>query len=525
MGSVRFLLRDQSIARLQHNHDLDCAELSSRSCKTLVEQSLFSTLRAKEQTKLASKRHAAIEVRRRSAQGALVLRLEESSVLIPEDLLTIVHLLASITNLAGSACYFQRLWNWGSALMGSGCSVASIVTWLDLARVSHNHFESLFSFDRFHTEGSLASTHKKELERQQQENAMFALRMFAFSPLCYAVAAIFYFDGVTENIWALRFASLLFLIGSYALIIGCLSGSMTTDHSTSRFMLRSNAVIQQVTVLSCSFFLLSAVINVNNIFFLSVDDANFMFAKYPTHIGSLGGTIAGSLFVVNSLFIEWAKRHDRQSADRESKKLVAALPLDKQRLIYAWHGRVVKRMEKDRLETPAYKVSIEEGGRGLQRFPGFSTIRRIQLQRAEQDASGSSRLSRFSNRFSNRVSNRLSSGPRWSTMGPMRSNGASGTNGSMRTASNSMMCSLSNRALPNIVELDTVHIKANEEEEEASSPGGLTPIVTVRPSSRPRTRRSTHGLAYGRAQIEAAVCARSSSVPSQRSNPPSDGEE
>ena len=103
MGSVRFLLRDQSIARLQRDHDLDCAELSSRSCKTLVEQSLFSTLRAKEQTKLASKRHAAIEVRRRSARGALVLRLEESSVLIPEDLLTIVHLLASITNLAGSA--------------------------------------------------------------------------------------------------------------------------------------------------------------------------------------------------------------------------------------------------------------------------------------------------------------------------------------------------------------------------------------------------------------------------------------
>ena len=182
-------------------------------------------------------------------------------------------------------------------------------------------------------------------------------------------------------------------------------------------------------------------------------------------------------------------------------------------------------LEKDRLETPAYKVSIEEGGRGLQRFPGFSTIRRIQLQRAEQDASGSSRLSRFSNRVSNRVSNRLSSGPRRSTLGPTRSNGASGTNGPMCTASNSTMCPLSNRSLPNIVELDTVHIEVNEEEEEASSPGGLTPIVAVRPYSRPRTRRSTHDLAYGRAQIEAAVCARSSSVPSQRSNPPSDGEE
>ena len=84
------------------------------------------------------------------------------------------------------------------------------------------------------------------------------------------------------------------------------------------------------------------------------------------------------------------------------------------------------------------------------------------------------------------------------------------------------------------VELDTVHIEAKGEEEEASSPSGPTPIMrvrrpsysrlaappAVRPSPRPRTRRTTHDLAYGRARIEAAVvCATSSSVPSQRSPP------
>ena len=96
---------------------------------------------------------------------------------------------------------------------------------------------------------------------------------------------------------------------------------------------------------------------------------------------------------------------------------------------------------------------------------------------------------------------------------------------------------------PKIVELDSVYVEANGADEEASSPGGPTPIVRVRrpsysrfaappaalpssrprtrrathdlysrlaappaapPSSRPRTRRATHDLAYGRARIEGA---------------------
>ena len=83
---------------------------------------------------------------------------------------------------------------------------------------------------------------------------------------------------------------------------------------------------------------------------------------------------------------------------------------------------------------------------------------------------------------------------------------------------------------PKIVELDSVYVEANGADEEASSPGGPTSIVRVRrpsysrlaappaarPSSRPRTRRPTHDLAYGRARIEAAMPAQSSSVPSHR---------
>ena len=78
--------------------------------------------------------------------------------------------------------------------------------------------------------------------------------------------------------------------------------------------------------------------------------------------------------------------------------------------------------------------------------------------------------------------------------------------------------------------LDSICIVANGGEE-ASSNGGptlisralrpsysrLTAPSAVRPSSRPRSRRPSHDLAFGRVRVEATVS--SSSVPSQRSNP------
>ena len=77
-------------------------------------------------------------------------------------------------------------------------------------------------------------------------------------------------------------------------------------------------------------------------------------------------------------------------------------------------------------------------------------------------------------------------------------------------------------------DLNTIHIEGGEE---AISNGGPTLIArarrpsysrlaappAVRPSSRSRSRRPTHDLAFGRARVEATVS--SSSVPSQRSNP------
>ena len=79
-------------------------------------------------------------------------------------------------------------------------------------------------------------------------------------------------------------------------------------------------------------------------------------------------------------------------------------------------------------------------------------------------------------------------------------------------------------------DLDTIHIEGGEE---AISNGGptiarhararrpsysrLTAPPAVRPSSRSRSRRPTHDLAFGRARVEATVS--SASVPSQRSNP------
>ena len=79
--------------------------------------------------------------------------------------------------------------------------------------------------------------------------------------------------------------------------------------------------------------------------------------------------------------------------------------------------------------------------------------------------------------------------------------------------------------------LGMVHTKTKGEDEEASSNGGPTSIArarrpsysrlaapaAVRPSSRPRSRRSTHDLNYGRMQVEPSTVS-SSSVPSQRSN-------
>ena len=85
------------------------------------------------------------------------------------------------------------------------------------------------------------------------------------------------------------------------------------------------------------------------------------------------------------------------------------------------------------------------------------------------------------------------------------------------------------RVAPSNDYLDTVHIEGGEE---ASSNGGPMPIArarrpsysrlaapsAVRPSSRPRSRRTTHDLAHGRAWFEVTVAVSSSSVPSHRGN-------
>ena len=91
------------------------------------------------------------------------------------------------------------------------------------------------------------------------------------------------------------------------------------------------------------------------------------------------------------------------------------------------------------------------------------------------------------------------------------------------------------------VDLDAISIVAKGGDEEASSNGGPTPMgviararrpsysrlaapSAVRPSSRPRTRRSSaQNLGYGRARVEATGS--SSSVPAQRSNPLDPAEE
>ena len=159
-----------------------------------------------------------------------MIRLEESSVLIPESLLTAAHLFATMINTAGSVCYWAGLYSPGSACFNVGCSLASVVTAVDLVRVSHDHFESQFMIDRFHAKGSLASTRTQKLVRQEQENTMLALRMFIVAPLCYDLGVIAYYDEVKPPESVLLVASLLFVAGSYALIIGYLFNSNPHCH-------------------------------------------------------------------------------------------------------------------------------------------------------------------------------------------------------------------------------------------------------------------------------------------------------
>ena len=120
-------------------------------------------------------------------------------------------------------------------------------------------------------------------------------------------------------------------------------------------------------------------------------------------------------------------------------------------------------------------------------------------------------------------------------MGEAAEHDASGSNFTSGTSGDSFTSGTSCDSFTesHTVELDAVRIETKGDEEEAGSPSGPTPIMrvrrpsysrlaappAVRPSSRPRTRRPTHDLAYGRARIEVAVCATSSSVPSQRSTP------
>ena len=121
-------------------------------------------------------------------------------------------------------------------------------------------------------------------------------------------------------------------------------------------------------------------------------------------------------------------------------------------------------------------------------------------------------------------------------MGEAAEHDASGSNFTSGTSGDSFTSGTSCDSFTgsHTVELDAVRIETKGEEEEAGSPSGPTPIMrvrrpsysrlaappAVRPSPRPRTRRPTHDLAYGRARIEAAVvCATSSSVPSQRTPP------
>ena len=111
---------------------------------------------------------------------------------------------------------------------------------------------------------------------------------------------------------------------------------MISDQSTSLFMLRSNALAQQITLLSCSLFLVSSILFLPIVNRHPVDTVLIPFAnieKYPLNVGSLGFGIGGCLAVVNTLFLEWAKRHEGQRADRESQEFLALLSSEKQNMI------------------------------------------------------------------------------------------------------------------------------------------------------------------------------------------------
>ena len=179
---------------------------------------------------------------------------------------------------------------------------------------------------------------------------------------------------------------------------------MISDQSTSFFMLRSNAVIQQVTLLSCSLFLVSSIL------FLPIFNGHPIetpfipfeypsnIGKYPSNIGSLGFAIGGGLAAVNTLFSEWAKRRERQRANRESSELLAMLPPDKRDMIGDWHARVVKRLETNRRKTPALASSMGKA----KRFSFGALISRLSTIRVSRK----SRNSRISEESSERSDGR-----------------------------------------------------------------------------------------------------------------------
>ena len=71
---------------------------------------------------------------------------------------------------------------------------------------------------------------------------------------------------------------------------------MISDQSTSLFMLRSNALAQQITLLSCSLFLVSSILFLPIVNRHPVDTVLIPFAnieKYPLNVGSLGFGIGG----------------------------------------------------------------------------------------------------------------------------------------------------------------------------------------------------------------------------------------
>ena len=77
-------------------------EESSSATTVGLFQGSVTLCRVEEEGRIASRRQTAIDARMASVRGALVLRIEESSVLIPESVLTAAQLFASILNTVGS---------------------------------------------------------------------------------------------------------------------------------------------------------------------------------------------------------------------------------------------------------------------------------------------------------------------------------------------------------------------------------------------------------------------------------------